>query len=381
MKPALFLLPLLLLAGCTGTASAPSPSGARLTPISFTSLPGWQSDKVSEARPALEASCARLLRLPANRPLGGGAQMGQAGDWQAFCNNLKVTPRDEGSLRALITSSLQPYAVDDGTSPEGLFTGYYESSLRGSLTQQGAYQYPLYRRPPELVMVDLGAFREELKGQRIAGYVESGNLKPFADRKAIVDGSLAGRGLELVWLDNAVDAFFVQIQGSGRVTLDDGRELRIGYDGQNGHIYTAIGRELVKRGAMKAEEVSMQTIRSWLEAHPAEASAVMNSNRSYVFFTPTQGNSEGPQGAANVALTPQRSLAVDNSFIGYHLPLWIALDNGLNRLVVAQDTGGAIRGVVRGDFFWGHGAAAEQNAGNMKAHGRYYVLLPVLRKS
>lgn len=378
MHKAAPLLLLGLLAGCSLLAPAPSTPGVSYSRVAFSALPGWDSDRITEALPALQASCNRLLKLPAERSLGADGRMGRAADWQPFCRQLATTT-DEAGLRQLLTTALQPWAVQEGGTSTGLFTGYYESTLHGSLTRHGLYTIPLYQRPADLVMVDLGEFRDELKGQRIAGKVVDGKLKPYADRAAIVASGAGLQGSELVWLNSAVDAFFVQVQGSGRVQLDSGAELRIGYDGQNGHIYTAIGKELIRRGALTKETVSMQSIRAWLEANPADADAVMNTNRSYVFFRPLEGNA-GPEGAASVALTAQRSLAVDNRYIGYHVPVWINLADTptgvMRRLVVAQDTGGAIRGGVRGDFFWGHGPEAEHNAGLMKATGRYFVLLP-----
>lgn len=363
---------LLLLSACSlFRPEAVTPVGPVYTKTSYASLPGWQQDNLAEALPAFTASCQRLAAVPPDRSLGADGHMGKAGDWLPFCAALPLAT-DTASLRSLIETQLQPWAVSEGNNPEGLFTGYYESELHGSLTQHDAYQTPLYQRPADLIMVDLGEFRDELKGQRIAGRNVNGQLKPYEDRAAIVGGEI--NATPLVWLNDPVDAFFVQVQGSGRVMLDTGGELRVGYDGQNGHIYTAIGRELIKRGALTPETVSMQSIRTWLEANPTEADTLMNTNRSYVFFRAADG-STGPMGAANVPLTPQRSLAVDNRYIGYHVPVW--LDTGpIRRLLISQDTGGAIKGIVRGDMFWGHGPQAEAAAGAMKARGRYYVLLP-----
>jgi membrane-bound lytic murein transglycosylase A len=239
---------------------------------------------------------------------------------------------------------------------------------------------PLYRKPDDLVMVDLGEFRENLKGERIAGRVIDGRLRPYEDRTRIEGGALKGRDLEMVWVDDPVDAFFLHIQGSGRITLEDGSVMRVGYAGQNGHPYIAVGRELIARGVLTKENVSMQSIREWLHANPGEASGLMNKNPSFVFFRPLDG--EGPLGAQGVALTPGRSLAVDRSFVPYGLPVWLDAQDPLDgaarvrRLMVAQDTGGAIRGPVRGDVFWGHGADAELRAGRMKSPGRYYLLIP-----
>ncbi len=388
------VLALVLLGGCAelqslslpGTPSATTAATtsaqpvAVYTPSSFSDLSGWTTDSVTDALPALTLSCKRVMTLPPDRTLGADGRMGKAQDWKAFCARLQtVTTGDQ--LRTVLTAELQPWTVSEGDKTEGLFTGYYEASLRGSRSRHGAYQTPLLRRPTDLVMVNLGDFRDELKGQRIAGRVQNGQLKPYESRQQIVSGALASKNLEMVWVDDPVAAFFVQIQGSGRIQLDDGDVLRVGYDGQNGHPYVAIGRTLVAEGALTPETVSMQTIAAWLKAHPERATSLMDSNPSYVFFRAVPGIA-GPEGAAHVALTPERSLAVDNRFIGYHVPVWLDADDPrhsgqrLQRLMVAQDTGGAIQGIVRGDVFWGHGTDAEAAAGVMKSSGRYFVLLP-----
>jgi membrane-bound lytic murein transglycosylase A len=270
-----------------------------------------------------------------------------------------------------------------GGNTKGLFTGYYESTLNGSRTKHGPYQHPLLARPDDLVMVDLGEFREELKGQRIAGRVIGGSLKPFESREQIVSGKLKD-AKPIVWLDDPHDAFFVQVQGSGVVHLDDGSTMRVGYAGQNGHVYYAIGRELVKRGIYSKEDVSMESITRWMRENPAKADELMNTNKSYVFFTemPDDGSGAGPQGGEGIKLTAQRSLAIDRSIIPYGFPVYLSADvtdlsgKPFKRLMMAQDTGGAIRGPVRGDVFWGAGAAAEGKAGPMKAQGRYWFLIP-----
>lgn len=373
---------LLGMAACTPKPpEAPPAPKLTLSAARFDDLAGWRADRVAEALPALAKSCDRLLRQPPDRALGPDGAMGRIADWAAPCRALDTVPAgDDAAARAYVETWFQPWLAADNGTAEGLFTGYYEAELHGSRTRQGPYQTPLLRRPDDLVMVDLGEFRPQLKGERIAGRVVNGQLKPFADRKAIEAGALANRDLELIWVDDAVDAFFLQIQGSGRVLLDDGGELRVGYDGQNGHPYVAIGRELVARGAIPKDQVSMQSIRAWLEANPAEVQAILDSNPSYVFFRRLEG--EGPIGGQGIALTPGRSLAVDRGFIAYGVPLWLDAQDPLDptarlrRLLVAQDTGGAIRGPVRGDVFWGHGPAAEQRAGLMKSRGRYWLLLP-----
>ncbi|HYG63267.1 MAG TPA: MltA domain-containing protein [Thermoanaerobaculia bacterium] len=379
------------LAGILGEIREPAEDRLELRPARFADLPGWGEDAIAEALPALLRSCGRIANLPDGASMAprqeGLGFAGTAADWKPACAEAAGLPAgDHAAARAFFERRFRPMAATNNGHPLGLFTGYYEPLLQGSRTRGGRFTVPLYLRPPELVTVDLGDFRESLKGQRIAGRVEDGALVPFPDRDAIEEGALAGRRLELVWVDSPVDAFFLHVQGSGRVRLAEGGEMRVGYAAQNGHPYFAIGRDLIERGALEQEEVSMQSIRAWLEAHPEEASEVMARNASYVFFQELEG--DGPLGAEGVPLTPGRSLAVDLRFMPLGLPVWLSAgmpgaregdpDRKLRRLLVAQDTGGAIRGPVRGDVFWGYGEEAAEIAGRMKHRGRLWVLVPAV---
>jgi membrane-bound lytic murein transglycosylase A len=380
-------------------APSPTPSPTPLPPrvvlaeADWNDLPGWNEDTAAAALPALERSCDVWRRRDPTAPVGEAAAGGTVADWLPLCDRVATftratqvgdaTPPDDGAVRAFLEELLRPVAVSNRGDREGLFTGYYEPTLHGSRVEGGAFTVPLYLRPPELVTVELGRFRPDLKGKRIAGKVEDGALVPYFDRKAIDEGALAGRSLELVWVDNAVDAFFLEIQGSGRIVLTDGSEIRVGYAGQNGYVYTAIGRELIKRGALTKEQLSMKSLREWLEANPDEAREVMRTNASYVFFR--ELGEEGPIGSLGVALTPERSLAVDPLFIPLGAPVWLdtTIPAGapggarpLRRLLVAQDTGGAINGPVRGDVFWGPGDEAAETAGAMRQPGHLWLLLP-----
>jgi membrane-bound lytic murein transglycosylase A len=378
----------LLLAGCAERPSAPDL--VALERVEFTDLAGWTEDDPSGALDAFARSCAAILARDATRSMGGAGFAGTAGDWQPGCAEARALVEaggvDGAAARRFFEHAFAPFQILENGTPEGLITGYYEPELRGALRQGGTYQVPLYARPPDLVEVDLGAFRNELDGERIAGRIAGERLVPYAERAQIASGALNGDGLELVWVDDAVAAFFLHIQGSGRIVFEGGEARRIGYAASNGHAYYAIGRALVERGALTKDEVSLQSIRAWLGDHPDEAAAVMALNRSYVFFRwlPGDGSEPGPLGAANVPLTPGRSLAVDRRILPLGAPLWLATstplpDGGeapLRRLVIAQDTGGAIRGAVRGDLFWGAGAEAERIAGHMRQTGSTAVLLP-----
>ncbi len=366
------------------------PSNDRLVlkPVGFQELPGWRDDAVEEALPAFLRSCERIASLPDGAPVsdkGGEASAGKAGDWRPVCAEAARLPAGDGeAVRRFFEARFQPWSARNHRNPLGLFTGYYEPLLHGSRRRHGRYTVPLYGRPPELVTVDLGRFRGDLRGKRIAGKVEEGSLIPFADRKAIDEGALAGRKLELVWVDDPVEAFFLQVQGSGRVELAEGGEMRVGYAAQNGWPYTSIGKALIQSQALNPEAVSLQTIRAWLEAHPEKIDDVLEKDASYVFFREVKG--EGPLGAEGVPLTPGRSLAVDLNYLPLGVPLWLSTgvpdpdakkpDHKLRRLLVAQDTGGAIRGPVRGDLFWGFGPPAEALAGRMKHRGKLWLLLP-----
>jgi membrane-bound lytic murein transglycosylase A len=358
-----------------------------LEPASFSDLPGWNDDPMAPALGAFRRSCARMAKLAPETPLGGSGFAGTAGDWAEACAAAERVPAgNDAAARSYFETWFRPLAAhaEGGEGGDGLFTGYYEPLLNGSRTQSDRFNVPLYGRPPDLVSVDLGTFRDDLKGRRIAGRVEDGKLVPYAKREEIEQGALASRDLELVWVDDPIDAFFLQIQGSGRVRLAEGGEMRVGYAGENGHPYYAIGRELVKRGALRKEEVSMQSIRRWLEEHPDEAPSVFATNASYVFFQVIEG--EGPLGAEGIPITPGRSLAVDRKHWPLGVPLWLDTeapaaqegqpDRPLRRLVIAQDTGGAIRGPIRGDVFWGAGDEAAAIAGRMKHAGRLWVLVP-----
>ncbi len=379
----LIILCLFILTSCDETKKEAdkTPPKLVLTKVNFSDLPNWGSDDFEGFSAAFLHSCKRILKNPANAAFGVLKQAGTYGDWQIICNKFSEhiisSPQ---TLYKFFEDNFTPYQISSDNKPVGLFTGYYEASLKGSRTKNPPYIYPLYSRPDDLIMVQLGDFRDHLKGERIAGRVINGRLKPYEARADIVSGNWAHNDKVLLWVDGAVDAFFVQIQGSGLVQMDDGSKMRIGYAGQNGHPYYAIGRELIKMDALNKDEISMQSIRAWLEANPARADEVMNSNKSYVFFREITG--DGPIGAEGIALTAQRSLAIDRTLISYGLPLWVDIKHPINgepdirRLMIAQDTGGAIRGAVRGDVFWGHGSSAENNAGLMKSKGQYWALLP-----
>ena len=366
----------LLLATCAPTPKPPPPT-LTLSPARFSDLPGWNNDSSAAALAAFVKSCAELDRRPDSAAIGPATLGMTAAAWRKPCAAARATSANDAAARAFFTAQFTPYLAANNNDSDGLFTGYYEPLLHGARQRGGKYQTPLLKRPADLVMADLGRFRPAWHGERIAGRVVAGNLIPYPSRGEIERGALDAERLALFWVDDPVDAFFLQVQGSGRVALPDGTEVRLGYDGQNGQPYVAIGKKLIERGALTADQVSLQSIRAWIAAHPDQAEALMDENPSYVFFRELSG--DGPIGSEGVVLTAGRSLAVDRNFIPLGAPIYLAIDDSaapLQRLMVAQDTGGAINGPVRGDVFWGFGADAEARAGAMHARGKYYLLLP-----
>lgn len=279
----------------------------------------------------------------------------------------------------------QPYAVVEGNGlREGTITGYYEPLIQGSRRRDAKNATPVLGVPPDLLTIDLGELYPDLRHRRLRGRLVGNKIVPYWSRAEIDAREEQGEGLgqPLLWVADPVEFFFLQIQGSGRVELPDGRHVRIGYADQNGHPYQSIGRLLVARGELKLEEASMQGIQAWGRANPDRLRALLNENPSYVFFRelPTPPGT-GPIGALGVPLTAERSIAIDPRAIPLGAPVWLATTRPnsrepLNRLVLAQDTGGAIKGGVRADFFWGFGKAAGEQAGRMKQTGRLWVLLP-----
>jgi membrane-bound lytic murein transglycosylase A len=260
-------------------------------------------------------------------------------------------------------------------------TGYYEPLLRGSRSRSERYRYPLYGVPDDLLTIDLAEVYPELKGMRLRGRLDGRRVVPYYDRAQIEQGQAGLEGIEIAWVDDEVALFFLQIQGSGRVVLDGGDTLRVGYADQNGFPYRSIGAYLVERGELTLEEVSMQSIQAWARAHPEEVTGLLNHNASYVFLRELPGNLPGPVGSLGVPLTSQRSVAVDPAVVPLGAPVYVSTTRPssgrpLNRLMLAQDTGGAIRGALRADFFWGSGDEAALEAGRMRQPLRMWVVLP-----
>jgi membrane-bound lytic murein transglycosylase A len=362
-------------------APEPPEKGVLFSPVGWQALPAVLEDSLAEALPALVRSCDKFAALPADRPIGPEGLGGSAGEWAPACARIAaLAPGDETSLRAVLETEFTAFLVSEDGRTEGLFTGYYEAELTGSRNKPAVPATPLYGLPDDLVRVDLGLFGDTFGKKKVLGRVDERRLVPYYDREQIDgEGVLAGRGLELLWAHDPVEAFFLHVQGSGRVKLDDGSVVRVGFAGSNGLPFTGIGRLMLDEGIIPPSEASAQGIKAWLRAHPSQAEEILFRNDRYIFFRVIEG--DGPIGSQGVALTPGRSLAIDPAFIPLGAPLflettWPGSERPLRRLVVAQDTGSAIKGPVRGDLFWGYGAPALEQAGRMKQSGRYYLLLP-----
>lgn len=289
---------------------------------------------------------------------------------------------DRDTARRFFEANFTPFQlINADGSEEGLITGYYEPLLRGSRKPGARYRFPVFGVPDDLLVLDLTEVYPELKGIRLRGRLEGRRVVPYFDRSQIDQGRAAVAGKEIAWVDDPIDLFFLQIQGSGRIALESGETIRVGYAEQNGHPYRSIGRVLAERGDLPLEKTSMQGIKAWAQANPHKLSELLNQNGSYVFFRELPADTAGPPGALGVPLTPRRSAAVDARYVPLGAPVYIATtwplsSRPLNQLMLAQDTGGAIRGAVRADFFWGFGEDAGREAGRMKQPLRMWVLLP-----
>ncbi len=376
---------LLLLSACAGPAGPPA---LALTRIDYADIPGWNADHLGGVLPALLAECERLGRLPADTGLGGtslgGAAeardaAGMAGSYGPACQAARALPSGgEATVRRYLQAWFLPYLASDRDDPDASLTGYFEPEFAGSLSPAPGYAVPVYGRPSELVT--LGASGPG--GQALTGRVQDHRVVPYWSRAQIDRGALGGRGLEILWLRDPVDLFFLQVQGSGRIRLPDGQIVRLGYAGRNGQPYVPLGRLLVADGQLAPDAVSMQSIRAWLAAHPAAAGPLMERNPNYVFFRLLDdvAPNQGPPGALGVSLTPLRSAAVDRAFLPLGVPLFVSTTRPdgsvLDRLVLAQDLGTDVAGPVRADLFFGWNDAAARDAGAMHAGGRIVLLLP-----
>jgi membrane-bound lytic murein transglycosylase A len=353
----------------TPPPAGPDPTRGRLERTTWQALPAWGSDDAGEALNAFVQSCTVLNARP---------------EWQAACTRAQnlPSPARGAVVTRFFEENFEPFQVINADeSNTGIVTGYYEPLLRGSRTRTDVYRYPLYAPPQDLITVDLGELYPDLKNRRLRGRLVGNKVVPYLDRGEIESDTPPLKGLEIAWVEDPIEAFFLQIQGSGQIQLPDGSRLRVGYADQNGHPFRSLGGALIRRGEIRPESASMQGIKAWAQRNPRKVQQFMNANPSFVFFKELPGDLTGPIGTLGVPLTAERSIAVDQRVIPLGVPVYLSStmpnsNQPLNRLMVAQDTGGAIAGAVRADFYWGFGDGAGSQAGRMKQQGRMWVLLP-----
>lgn len=338
--------------------------------LTWEQVPGWNLDQAQEAWPALFSNCLAMAKKEAT--------------WEAICQAAQAKPAtDAASARAFFEQFFTPYQLfGENLKPEGLLTGYYEPLLQGSFEPSERFQYPIYRPPQDMLTIELAGLFPELKDKRVRGrLVEANRVVAYYDRATIDGPTKPLAGQEIVWVDNKEDLFFLHIQGSGRIQLPDGKVIGVAYANQNGLPYVAIGKRLQEWGKLQAGTINMFSIKQWIRDNPTEADKLLNENPSYVFFSLRENLDQGPVGSLGVPLTAGRSLAVDRKVIDLGSLMWVDTtypdtQQPLQRLMFAQDTGGAIKGDLRGDFFFGTGQQAETWAGHMKQKMRLYILKP-----
>lgn len=344
------------------------PQASALIAADFRDVPGWAADDHAAALKTFLVGCPPLERRDA---------------WRNVCQAArKIPPGNATAARRFFEAGFRAYRVlnQDG-SDEGLITGYYEPLLRASRTQSSRYRFPIHGLPDDLLVVDLASVYPELKGLRLRGRLEGRRIVPYHTRAQIERGEVALNARILYWADDPIELFFLQVQGSGQLLLDSGERVRIGYADQNGFPYRSIGRHLIDQGELTLEQASMQGIKAWAQKNPDKLADVLHHNASYVFFRDLPNDLSGPLGALGVPVSAGRSMAIDPRFIPLGAPVYLATTwpntkRPLQRLMVGQDTGSAIRGAVRGDFFWGPGEQAGLQAGRMSQRGKFWVLLP-----
>ena len=350
---------------CPCPPPKPTPEAARYEPRAFADLPGWTEAQLEPSLRAFLGGCGRLSVA------------------RKACDLAKIIlPGDEAAARRFFEAEFVPYAViSSETGDSGLITGYYEPIIDGSRTQTALHRHPIFGVPDDLVVVDLGTISPETRNLRLRGRLEGRRLVPYWSRGEIDARGTAFAAPVIAWSADPVEIFFLQIQGSGQIALDNGERIRVGYADQNGHPYRSLGRHLVERGELVLEQASMQGIKAWAVANPAKLREALGQNPSYVFFRELPVT-DGPIGALNVPLHAERSLAVDRRFVPLGAPVYLATtyplsEQRLERLMAAHDTGGAIRGVVRADFYWGTGPDAGAQAGRMRQQGKMWLLWPI----
>ena len=348
----------------------------KLKKVPFAMLEGWDGDDFSQIISVFNKNCAQILQNKKTY-ISDSAVKIKTADYQKIC--LKFSAESINSsqkMKKFLEREFAPYIVSAGNNPIGKFTSYYEATIHASFEKDEKYKYPIYGKPADLVELNLRDFGADLPNTRLVGHVKNGKFVPYYKR-----ADIENKGVDapvLMWADDPVDIHFMQIQGSAIAKMNDGSDLRIGYADNNGHKFKGVGSIMLEKKLLKAGEVSMENIRKWLRAHPSEAKKIMQENERFIFQR--LSDADGPLGAFGVSLTAGRSMAVDNSLIPLGAVMWLDTvspdKEPLQKIVFAQDIGAAIKGAVRGDYFWGHGEEALHYAGRMNSAGKYYILLP-----
>lgn len=362
-----------------------TPKTIHVKSIRFADLPGWQTGDAMQSLNAFRISCQHFLQLNPHNSVGNTWFGLRAKDWQPACAAAIALHADSDlQAKQFFETWFQPIEFSDGQAMTGLFTGYYLPAVDASLNQTADYNVPVYGVPKNLLRINLSDFDPNLPARQLFGRLKNNQMVPFYSRAEIDQGAIAKHAPVLAYLRSRLDRLLIEIQGSAILNLTNGKQIHLGYAGKNGLAYTAIGRVLIERNLLPAAQVSIQSIRAYLESHPEECDEIIHKNRSFVFFE-VLNNKKGAYGTLGTRLTRGYSLAVDPTWVPLGMPVWLTTTypdpqsdqhHALQRLMIAQDTGGAIKGTVRGDVYWGNGQEAAAIAGKMKSVGRYWLLVP-----
>ena len=350
----------------------------------FSELKNWNNDLHFEALEAFSKSCALILKIKSKDDFfinPNQKELGKIKDWQEICKKIPTNGFANKKIAQTFfeTNFIPHLIVDKKDKTQGFITGYYEPTLKGSLTKKPPFVYPIYKMPQNSVTINLQQFDSKNKNGKISGIIKKHKILPFYTREQIENGALENQNLEIVWTDSLIDNFILHIQGSGKVILENGKALKLTYSGQNGYDYYPIGKFFKEKKLLGSKPLTMSNISDWLYQNPKKINDILNLNQSYIFFNISKNEADSQKTAA---LTPMRSLAVDKRYIPLIAPIWIETEHPLKdgsklyRLMIAQDTGGAINGVIYADFFWGQGAKAKKYAHIMQSKGSYWILIP-----
>lgn len=380
----LFVFSVLVFQGVSIYRKLKIPLPVHLKPVMFSTLPSWNQANLKPSFEAFLTSCHAFLRQEPNQSVGSQFIPLKARDWYPACHAAEaLTQPDSDRIRVFFQTWFQPVSVETNRPVSGLFTGYYLPLLKGSLSKSKDYSVPIYGLPSSIVIAHLKHFSKSFGSKILRGRIQGKEFVPFYTREEIERGAIDAFTPIVAWVQHPLDRLKLEIEGSGVLALDNGHHLLLGYAGENGHAYTSVVSLLINEGVVTHNTASMENIRHYLDEHPDKTKPLLNQNKAFVFFHPLKG--EQAKGSQGVSLKPGYSLAIDRKWIPMGMPLWLSTTRPhdtlekvqpFHRLMIAQDTGGAIRGPVRGDVFWGEGDRATNIAGRMRDKGYYWLLLP-----